>query len=69
MRPRATAPRTSVGVDVGVNWLAHRLGNKDCTTGRMVHIKRSKWPMAWYKCTCGGGRETSGVWVCNPGMA
>ena len=27
----------------------------------MVHISRSKWPMAWYKCTCGGGRETSGV--------
>ena len=57
-RPRATATRTSVGVEVGVNLPAHRLDSKYCTTGRMVPIGRSKWLMAWYKCTCGG---TSGV--------
>ena len=53
-RPRATATRTSVGAEVGVNLPAHRLDSKDCTTGRMVPIRRSKWLMAWYKCTCGG---------------
>ena len=26
-----------------------------------MHSRRSKWPIAWRKCTCGGGRETSGV--------
>ena len=61
MRSRATATRTSVTAEVGVNFPAHRLNSKDRTTGRMVHIRRSKWPMAWYKCTCEGGRETSGV--------
>ena len=60
-RPRATATRTSVGAEVGVHLPAHRLDSKDCTTGRMVPIRRSKWPMARYKCTCGGGMESSGV--------
>ena len=59
-RPRATATRISVGAEVGVNWPAHRLDNKDCTIGRMGHIRRSKWSMAWYECTCEGGRTTSG---------
>ena len=61
MRPRVTVTQTSIGAEIDVIWPAYRLDNKDCTTGRMVHIRRSKWPMAWHKCTCGGGRETSGV--------
>ena len=60
-RTGAAAMRTSVGAEVGVNLPARRLDSKDCTTDRMVNIRRSKWPMAWYKCTCEGGRETSGV--------
>ena len=60
-RPRATATRTSIGAEVCINLPVHRLDSKDCTTGRMVSIRRSKWPMAWYKFRCGGGRETSGV--------
>ena len=55
-RPRATAACTSFGAEVGVIRPAHRLDNQDCTTGRMVHIRRSKWPVR-----ARGAGKTSGV--------
>ena len=36
--------RTSVGAEADVNWPAHRLDNKDCTTGRMAGVESSLWP-------------------------
>ena len=60
-RSCATVTRISAGAEMGVNWPAQRLDNKDCTTGRIVHIRRRKWPMTWHKRTCGREEGASGV--------